>query len=91
LRLRIDARTALDRLAFGVPAPLLPRQTGERRTVGFMRVFVAGQAARNLPPQARQEGRGKLLAQVRGPAADPLRARRVRGPRPARDSALSAG
>jgi hypothetical protein len=50
LRLRTDARTALDRLAFGVPAPLLPRQTGERRTVGFMRVFVAGQAARNRYP-----------------------------------------
>jgi hypothetical protein len=46
LRLRIDARTALDRLAFGVPAPMLPRQTGERRPDG-MRVFVAGQAERN--------------------------------------------
>ena len=31
LRLRIDARTALTQLSFGVPGALLPRQTGKAR------------------------------------------------------------
>ena len=60
LRLRIDARTALSRLAFKVPAALLPRQTAKRRTVGFMRVFVAGQAAASaIALKLAPKGRGR--------------------------------
>jgi hypothetical protein len=44
LRLRIDARSALRALSFGVPAALLPRQTAGARTVGFIRLFVADAA-----------------------------------------------
>jgi hypothetical protein len=44
LRLRIDARSALRALSFGVPAGLLPRQTAKPRTVGFIRLFVADAA-----------------------------------------------
>jgi predicted actin-binding protein len=44
LRLRIDARTALTQLSFGVPAALLPAQTAKPRTVGFIRLFVADAA-----------------------------------------------
>jgi hypothetical protein len=44
LRVRLDARTALRGLAFGVPAALLPKQTGAARTVGFIRLFVADAA-----------------------------------------------
>ena len=42
LRLRVDSRTALTGLAFAVPAALLPKQTGARRTIGFLRLYVAG-------------------------------------------------
>jgi hypothetical protein len=67
LRLRIDARTALDRLAFKVPAALLPRQTAKRRTVGFMRVFVAGQSLRKrYALKLAKQGRGKDLVKGRG-------------------------
>jgi hypothetical protein len=67
LRLRIDARTALDRLSFKVPAALLPRQTRKQRTVGFMRVFVAGQAQRKrFPLKLARKGRGKLLLNTPG-------------------------
>jgi len=44
LRLRIDARTALTQLSFGVPAALLPKQSAKPRTVGFIRLFVADAA-----------------------------------------------
>ena len=67
LRLRIDARTALDRLAFKVPAALLPRQTAKRRTVGFMRVFVAGQSQRKrYALKLVKKGRGKYLLKAAG-------------------------
>ena len=46
LRLRIDARSALTGVAFKVAKPLLPRQVKKARTIGFMRVFVAGQSGR---------------------------------------------
>jgi hypothetical protein len=62
LRLRIDARTALDRIAFTVPAGLLPRQTARRRTVGFMRVFVAGQPKRKrYALKLARRGRARTL------------------------------
>jgi hypothetical protein len=48
LRLRIDARTALQRIAFSVPAGLLPRQTTKVRKVGFVRFFIAGQKPRRF-------------------------------------------
>ena len=44
LRLRIDSRTALAGLSFGVPAALLPQQSAKRRVVGFIRLYVAGVA-----------------------------------------------
>jgi hypothetical protein len=44
LRLRIDSRTALAGLSFGVPAALLPQQGAKRRVVGFIRLYVAGVA-----------------------------------------------
>ena len=46
LRLRIDARSALTGVAFKVAKPLLPRQVKKPRTIGFMRVFIAGQSGR---------------------------------------------
>jgi hypothetical protein len=44
LRLRIDSRAALNGLSFGVPNALLPRQTAKPRTVGFIRLYVAGRS-----------------------------------------------
>jgi hypothetical protein len=46
LRLRVDARRALTQLGFTVPAALLPNQTTSPRTIGFVRVWVAGAPAR---------------------------------------------
>jgi hypothetical protein len=46
LRLRVDARRALEQLAFTVPAALLPKQTASPRTIGFVRVWVAGSSTR---------------------------------------------
>ena len=46
LRLRVDARRALEQLAFTVPAALLPKQTASPRTIGFVRVWVAGSSKR---------------------------------------------
>jgi hypothetical protein len=46
LRLRVDARRALTQLGFTVPAALLPNQTTSTRTIGFVRVWVAGAPAR---------------------------------------------
>ncbi|MEA2133751.1 MAG: large repetitive protein [Solirubrobacteraceae bacterium] len=67
LRLRIDSRTELSRLAFKVPAALLPRQTAKRRTVGFMRVFVAGQAKRKrYALKLAPKHRGKALLKANG-------------------------
>ncbi|MDP9293160.1 MAG: DUF3344 domain-containing protein [Actinomycetota bacterium] len=48
LRLRVDARTALQRIAFRVPAGLLPKQASNARTVGFVRFFIAGQKRRRF-------------------------------------------
>ena len=45
LRLRVDARTALRQIAFAVPAALLPRKSAQRRVVGFIRIYTAGQSA----------------------------------------------
>jgi hypothetical protein len=44
LRLRIDSRTGLRRLSFAVPSALLPKQTGARRSAGFIRLYIAGRA-----------------------------------------------
>jgi hypothetical protein len=57
LRLRIDARTALTQLSFGVPAGLLPKQTAKPRTVGFIRLFVAD-AAKPIRYPLTLPGRG---------------------------------
>jgi hypothetical protein len=46
LRLRVDARRALKQLAFTVPGALLPKQTAAPRTIGFVRVWVAGSSKR---------------------------------------------
>ena len=46
LRLQVDARRSLTRLAFTVPAALLPKQTASPRTIGFVRVWVAGSSKR---------------------------------------------
>ena len=46
LRLRIDARSALTGVKFTVAKPLLPRQVKKPRTIGFMRVFIAGESGR---------------------------------------------
>jgi hypothetical protein len=46
LRLRIDARSAMQKVSFKVPAALLPRQVKKARVIGFMRVFVAGERGR---------------------------------------------
>ncbi|MGZ8648164.1 MAG: hypothetical protein ACXW08_06000, partial [Solirubrobacteraceae bacterium] len=43
LRLRIDARSALQTVSFKVPAGLLPKQTTKVRKVGFVRFFTTGQ------------------------------------------------
>ncbi|HYM59023.1 MAG TPA: hypothetical protein VES79_13755 [Solirubrobacteraceae bacterium] len=48
LRLRIDARTALQRIAFRVPAGLLPTQTTRARKIGFVRLLIAGQKRRRF-------------------------------------------
>jgi hypothetical protein len=46
LRLRVDARRPVTQLAFAVPAALLPKQTASPRTIGFIRVWVAGSSKR---------------------------------------------
>jgi hypothetical protein len=46
LRLRVDTRGGLEQVSFAVPAALLPNQTASRRTIGFMRVWVAGSSTR---------------------------------------------
>ena len=46
LRLRVDARSALKQLAFSVPGALLPKQTASPRTIGFVRVWIAGSSTR---------------------------------------------
>ena len=75
LRLRIDARTALERVAYKVPAGLLPKQTTKVRKVGFVRFFVAGGARQRfdltLPRKGTKpallSGSGKpAIAYVRG-------------------------
>jgi hypothetical protein len=44
LRLRIDSRTALTGLRFGVPAALLPKQTAQPRPAGFIRLYISGRS-----------------------------------------------
>jgi hypothetical protein len=46
LRLRVDARSAVKGIAFTVPAALLPKQSASPRTIGFVRVWVAGSSVR---------------------------------------------
>ena len=50
-----------------MPAALLPRQLAKQRTVGFMRVFVAGEAKRRrFALKLSAKGRGKLLLKAPG-------------------------
>lgn len=44
LRLRIDSRTAVTGLSFSVPAALLPKQTAQARSIGWIRVYVSGRS-----------------------------------------------
>jgi hypothetical protein len=69
LRLRIDSRTALTGLSFGVPAALLPRQSAKRRVVGFIRLYVAGVAKPVRYPLALpgRGARAMMLAARRAP------------------------
>jgi hypothetical protein len=63
LRLRVDARTALRRAVFRLPRVLLPHGGSPRRTIGFMRVWVAG---RDAPARyVLRLGRGRLLGHPR--------------------------
>jgi hypothetical protein len=64
VRLRVDTRGGLRQATFTVPAALLPRQSGLRRTIGFMRVWVAGSSTRQ---------RYELKLARRGAAAVALR------------------
>ena len=67
LRLRVDARTALDRLAFKVPAALLPRQTAKRPHDRLhARLRRRPEPAQALRAQARRKGRGSCLVKARG-------------------------
>ena len=61
LRLRVDARTALQRIAFAVPSALLPRATTTRRTVGFLRVYTEGARRRFAIALPRKGAAGPLL------------------------------
>ena len=85
LRLRIDARTAIKGVAFTVAKPLLPRTLRKSRTIGFMRVFVAGEGKRRpLLAEAAQEGRQEDDALRRRQADRQARQGRPPGQRAAR-------
>jgi hypothetical protein len=45
LRLRLDARTALDAVSFAVPRALLPKRLASGRPAGFLRLYVGGRPA----------------------------------------------
>jgi uncharacterized protein YukE len=63
LRLRVDARTALETVSFKVPAGLLPKQTTKVRKVGFVRFFVAGGARQRFNLTLPKKGtKAALLA-----------------------------
>jgi hypothetical protein len=75
LRLRIDARTAMSGVAFKVAKPLLPRAVKKPRTIGFMRVFVAGESGRRRyalklpkrgPSKVLVSGAGKPMVKLAG-------------------------
>ena len=75
LRLRVDARTAVSGIAFKVAKPLLPRAVKKARTIGFMRVFVAGERGRRRfslklpkkgPNKVLVSGAGKPLVKLAG-------------------------
>jgi hypothetical protein len=75
LRLRIDARTAMSGIGFKVARPLLPRAVKKPRTIGFMRVFVAGESGRRRyslklpkkgPDKVLVSGAGKPLVKLAG-------------------------
>ena len=85
LRLRIDARTAIKGVAFTVAKPLLPRTLRKQRTIGFMRVFVAGEGKNSpLLAEAAQEGRQEDDALRRRQADRQARQGRPPGQRAAR-------
>jgi hypothetical protein len=65
LRLRIDSRSAMQGIAFKVPGVLLPRQAKQKRVIGFMRVFVAGEAKRRRF-SLKLAPKGKKTPLVRG-------------------------
>jgi hypothetical protein len=64
-RLRIDSRTAMQGISFKVPGALLPRQVKAKRTIGFMRVFVAGESRRRRY-SLKLAPKGKKTVLVRG-------------------------
>src|SRR3954452_19005629 len=65
LRLRIDSRSAMQGISFKVPGVLLPRGVKARRTIGFMRVFVAGESRRRRY-SLKLAAKGKKTPLVRG-------------------------
>ena len=65
LRLRIDSRSAMQGISFKVPGVLLPRQVKAKRTIGFMRVFVAGESRRRRY-SLKLAPKGKKTVLVRG-------------------------
>ena len=65
LRLRIDSRSAMEGISFKVPGVLLPRQVKAKRTIGFMRVFVAGESRRRRY-SLKLAPKGKKTLLVRG-------------------------
>jgi hypothetical protein len=64
-RLRIDSRTAMQGISFKVPGALLPRRVKAKRTIGFMRVFVAGESRRRRY-SLKLAPKGKKTVLVRG-------------------------
>jgi hypothetical protein len=64
LRLRVDARSALRRIRFAVPAALLPR-AGAARTIGFIRLYLSGRA-RPVRRALRFARRGSRMLKAAG-------------------------
>ena len=76
LRLRVDARSAIGTLRFGVPARLLPEARAAKRGVGFLRVFRTGMTEpRRLELSQPRRGAKGVLLRGRGKPT----VRRVRG------------
>ena len=72
LRLRVDARTALRRIAFAVPAALLPSKSAHRRVVGFIRIYTAGQSTHQRFALVLPR-RGSKLVAIGGPGRPVVR------------------